>query len=59
MAAFLERRLAFADIPRGIERVLDRMPRTRFERIDDVLEADAEARRLAREEAGRRETAVS
>ena len=59
VAAFLERRLAFADIPRVIERVLERMPRTRFERIDDVLEADAEARRLAREEAGRRETAVS
>jgi 1-deoxy-D-xylulose-5-phosphate reductoisomerase len=59
VAAFLERRLAFADIPRVIERVLERMPKTRFERIEDVLEADAEARRLAREEAGRRETAVS
>jgi 1-deoxy-D-xylulose-5-phosphate reductoisomerase len=59
VAAFLERRLAFADIPRVIERVLDRMPRTRFEKIEDVLEADAEARRLAREEAGQREKAVS
>jgi 1-deoxy-D-xylulose-5-phosphate reductoisomerase len=59
VAAFLERRLAFADIPRVIERVLERMPGTRFERIEDVLEADAEARRLAREEAGQREMAVS
>jgi hypothetical protein len=33
-----------------IERVLIRTPRVRFERMDDVLTADAEARRMAREE---------
>jgi 1-deoxy-D-xylulose-5-phosphate reductoisomerase len=57
VAAFLERRLAFQDIARVIEQVLARMPRTRFERIDDVLAADADARRLAREEVRQREAA--
>ncbi len=50
VAAFLERRLAFPGIARVIERVLERVPRTRFAGIDDVLAADAEARRLAHEE---------
>lgn len=50
VAAFLERRLAFLGIPEVIERVLIRTPRVRFERMDDVLTADAEARRMAREE---------
>ena len=50
VAAFLERRLAFPGMARVIERVLERMPRTRFAGIDDVLAADAEARRLAHEE---------
>ena len=53
VAAFLERRLAFPGIARVIERVLERMPSTRFAGIADVLAADAEARRLAREEVGR------
>ncbi len=57
--AFLERRLSFPDIARVIERVLERMPRARLERIEDVLAADAEARRLAREEAGQRGRAAS
>jgi len=50
VAAFLQRRLAFLGIPEVIERVLIRTPRVRFERMDDVLTADAEARRMAREE---------
>ena len=50
VAAFLERRLAFPGIARVIERVLERMPRARFAGIEDVLAADAEARRLAHEE---------
>jgi 1-deoxy-D-xylulose-5-phosphate reductoisomerase len=49
VAAFLERKLPFLGIGRVIERVLDRMPRMAFRGIDDVLAADAEARRLARE----------
>ena len=48
--AFLERQLPFGGIPRVIERVLDRMPKVALGSIDDVLAADAEARRLAREE---------
>ncbi|HEY7825536.1 MAG TPA: 1-deoxy-D-xylulose-5-phosphate reductoisomerase [Candidatus Acidoferrales bacterium] len=50
VAAFLEGRLAFTGIPRVIERVLGRMPRAAFASIEDVLAADGEARRLAREE---------
>ncbi len=50
VAAFLERRLPFPGIPEVIERVLARTPRVRFEKMDDVLAADAEARRMAREE---------
>jgi 1-deoxy-D-xylulose-5-phosphate reductoisomerase len=53
VAAFLERRLPFLGIPEVIERVLERTPRLRFEKMDDVLAADSEARRMAREEAGR------
>ncbi len=48
VAAFLEGRLSFPGIPAVIERVLERMPRTSLHSIDDVLAADAEARRLAR-----------
>ena len=50
VAAFLERRLPFRGIPEVIERVLGRTPRARFEKMDDVLAADAEARRMAKEE---------
>jgi len=49
VAAFLERRLPFPGIARVIERVLERMPRAEMRNIEDVLAADAEARRLARE----------
>jgi len=54
VAAFLDGRLSFPGIAAVIEGVLERMPRCAFNKIDDVLAADAEARRLAREEAGRR-----
>ncbi len=54
VAAFLEGRLSFPGIPAVIERVLEEMPRTKLHRIDDVLAADAEARRLARLEVERR-----
>ena len=50
VAAFLERRLPFRGIAEVIERVLARIPRVRFEKMDDVLAADAEARRIAKEE---------
>jgi 1-deoxy-D-xylulose-5-phosphate reductoisomerase len=48
--AFLERRLCFAGIAEVIERVLTRMPKIRMSAIADVLAADSEARRIAREE---------
>jgi 1-deoxy-D-xylulose-5-phosphate reductoisomerase len=53
VAAFLERRLPFLGIPEVIERVLGRTPKTRFEKMDDVLTADSEARRMAKEEVDR------
>ena len=53
VAAFLERKLPFLGIPEVIERVLARMPKIRFEKMDDVLTADSEARRMAKEEVDR------
>src|SRR5207245_9980800 len=53
VSAFLERGLPFSGIAQVIERVLERMPRLPFAEIGDVLAADAEARRLAREEVAR------
>lgn len=50
VAAFLERRLPFLGIAEVIERVLARTPRVRFEKMDNVLAVDAEARRMASEE---------
>jgi 1-deoxy-D-xylulose-5-phosphate reductoisomerase len=50
----LEGRLGFTGIPKVIERVLERMPRVTFQSMDDVLEADKEARRIAREEIEKR-----
>jgi 1-deoxy-D-xylulose-5-phosphate reductoisomerase len=55
VAAFLERRLPFLGIPKVIERVLERMPRTALTSIEDVLMSDQEARRLARLELDGRE----
>ncbi len=54
VAAFLERRLKFTGIAEVIESVLGRMPRVKFANMDDVLNADQEARRLAREEIAKR-----
>ena len=53
VAAFLEHRLPFKQIAVVIERVLEGMPRTSFSKIDDVIAADIEARRIAREEVQR------
>ncbi|MGB6874619.1 MAG: 1-deoxy-D-xylulose-5-phosphate reductoisomerase [Candidatus Acidiferrales bacterium] len=54
VAAFLEGRLAFTGIAEVIESVLERMPRVIFQNMDDVLSADQEARRVAREEIEKR-----
>jgi 1-deoxy-D-xylulose-5-phosphate reductoisomerase len=53
VAAFLERRLPFLGIPEVIERVLECTPRLRFENMADVLTADEDARRMAKEEVER------
>jgi 1-deoxy-D-xylulose-5-phosphate reductoisomerase len=50
VAAFLERRLPFTGIAGVIESVLERTPRIKLEKMDDVLTADTEARRMAKEE---------
>lgn len=50
VSAFLEQRLPFLGIPEVIERVLSRTPRGQLERMEDVLTADAETRRIAQEE---------
>src|SRR5271156_6239991 len=52
VAAFLAGKLPFPEIAAVIERVLERMPRAAFNKIEDVLAADAEARRLAQLEVG-------
>jgi 1-deoxy-D-xylulose-5-phosphate reductoisomerase len=49
VAAFLEGHLPFLGISAVIEQVLERMPPSPLRSIEDVLLADAEARRLARE----------
>jgi 1-deoxy-D-xylulose-5-phosphate reductoisomerase len=51
--AFLDRRLSFPGIAEVIERVLARMPKLKIAAIADVLAADSEARRMAREEVER------
>ena len=45
--AFLAGRLKFSDIPRVIERVMEQTPEVHFSSLEDVLECDREARRLA------------
>ena len=52
--AFLERRIPFSGIAEVIERVLTRMPKIKMASIADVLAADCEARRMAREEVERK-----
>jgi 1-deoxy-D-xylulose-5-phosphate reductoisomerase len=53
VAAFLDRKLPFRGIAEVIEGVLARTVRTRFETMENVLAADAEARRMAKEEVNR------
>ncbi len=53
VAAFLEHQIPFLGIPEIVEAVLTRTPRIRIEKMDDVLAADREARRIAKEEVGR------
>jgi len=53
VAAFLERQIPFLGISEVVEAVLTRPPRVRIEKMDDVLAADAEARRMAKEEVSR------
>ncbi len=54
MEAFLERRIPFSGIAEVIERVLTRTLRINISAIGDVLAADSEARRMAREEVERK-----
>jgi 1-deoxy-D-xylulose-5-phosphate reductoisomerase len=53
VAAFLDHRLPFLGIPEVVEAVLEKTPRVKFTSIDDVLAADAEARRQAHEAVSR------
>ena len=52
--AFLDRRIPFSGIAEVIERVLARTPKIKMVAIADVLAADSEARRMAREEVERK-----
>lgn len=49
VAAFLERRIAFLDIPRLIESVMGKVTRAEVNTLQDVLDADAAARSAAQE----------
>ncbi len=53
VAAFLQRQISFLGIAEVVEAVLSRTVRVRIEKMDDVLAADAEARRIAKEEVTR------
>lgn len=44
---FLERRIGFTDIPRIIERVMEQIPASDIESLEEVLAIDVAARRLA------------
>jgi 1-deoxy-D-xylulose-5-phosphate reductoisomerase len=50
VAAFLEERISFLDIPRVIAAVMDVLPVHAVGSLDDVLGADAEARRAAQQQ---------
>ena len=50
VAAFLDRQISFLAIPRVIEAVLDTLPVSAVRCLDDVLGADAEARRAAQQQ---------
>jgi 1-deoxy-D-xylulose-5-phosphate reductoisomerase len=49
VAAFLEEKIAFDDIPRIVEDVITATPTANLESIQEVLASDIEARRLASE----------
>jgi 1-deoxy-D-xylulose-5-phosphate reductoisomerase len=49
VAAFLERRISFLDIPRLIETVLGKIASAKVEMLQDLLDADASARAAAQE----------
>jgi len=49
VAAFLEKNIAFLDIPRMIEAVLENVARTEVNVLQDLLDADSAARHAARE----------
>jgi 1-deoxy-D-xylulose-5-phosphate reductoisomerase len=53
VAAFLEKRLPFLGIAEVVEEVLAGTARGKFGSIEDVLAADAEARRRAAEAVGK------
>jgi len=50
VAAFLDKQISFLAIPAVIGAVLDTLPVVVVESLDDVLGADAEARRLAQQQ---------
>jgi 1-deoxy-D-xylulose-5-phosphate reductoisomerase len=50
VAAFLDKQISFLSIPRVIEAVLDELPVSIVGCLDDVLGADAEARRAAQQQ---------
>jgi 1-deoxy-D-xylulose-5-phosphate reductoisomerase len=52
--AFLERRISFSAIAEIIDGVMARTPQIKMTSVSDVLDADLEARRMAREEVERR-----
>lgn len=54
IAAFLERKLPYLGIAQVIEGVLGRMPKAPLSNIEDLIAADAEARRLAQDEVERK-----
>jgi 1-deoxy-D-xylulose-5-phosphate reductoisomerase len=55
VAAFLQGKIKFPGIAEVVERVLERTPKVRFEKMADVLAADLDARRMAREETAKLE----
>ena len=50
VAAFLAGEIGFLDIATAVEKTLASMPGSRLGDLNDVMAADAEARRLAREQ---------
>jgi 1-deoxy-D-xylulose-5-phosphate reductoisomerase len=58
VAAFLERRISFMDIPRTIEEVLAATPASHPETIAEVLTVDAESRERARAKVAARSVAA-